>query len=44
VPEQSTDIMTAIRIVRGQRVLPDSDLGVVYGVTAERLNGQVRRP
>jgi hypothetical protein len=43
VPEQSSDIATAIRIVRGQRVLLDSDLAVIYGVTTKRLNEQVRR-
>jgi len=29
--------------VRGQRVLLDSDLAVLYGVTTKRLNEQVRR-
>jgi phage regulator Rha-like protein len=43
VSEQSTDITTAIHIVRGQRVLLDSDLAVIYGVTTKRLNEQVRR-
>jgi ORF6N domain len=37
------DIAPAIRIVRGQRVLPDTDLALVYGVTVKRLNQQVRR-
>lgn len=37
------DIAGAIRIVRGQRVLLDSDLAAVYGVTTRRLNEQVRR-
>jgi hypothetical protein len=30
-------------LVRGQRVMLDSDLAVVYGVSAKRLNEQVRR-
>ena len=37
------DIAATIRIVRGQRVLLDSDLAAVYGVTTKRLNEQVRR-
>jgi hypothetical protein len=32
-----------IFLVRGQRVMLDSDLAAVYGVTAKRLNEQVRR-
>ena len=32
-----------IHLVRGQRVIPDSDLAKVYGVTTTRLNQQVRR-
>ena len=32
-----------IRIIRGQRVLLDSDLARVYGVTTKQLNQQVRR-
>jgi hypothetical protein len=32
-----------IFLVRGQRVMLDSDLSVVYGISAKRLNEQVRR-
>jgi hypothetical protein len=38
-----TDIIRQIRVVRGQRVLLDSDLAALYGVTTKRLNEQVRR-
>ena len=38
-----TDIVARILTVRGQRVLLDSDLAVVYGVTTTRLNQQVNR-
>lgn len=37
------EIAATIRVVRGQRVLPDSDLAELYGVTTRRLNEQVRR-
>ena len=37
------DIASAIRVIRGQRVLLDADLAAVYGVTTKRLNEQVRR-
>lgn len=36
-------IERAIRILRGQKVLLDEDLAVLYGVPAKRLNQQVRR-
>ena len=38
-----TDLATRILSVRGQRVLLDSDLAALYGVTTKRLNEQVRR-
>ena len=38
-----TDIGKRIVIVRGQRVLLDTDLAMLYGVTPKRLNEQVRR-
>lgn len=38
-----TDIVARIVNVRGQRVLLDSDLAIVYGVTTARLNQQVNR-
>jgi phage regulator Rha-like protein len=37
------DITPHIRMVRGQRVLLDSDLAALYGVPTKRLNEQVRR-
>lgn len=36
-------ISNSILIVRGQRVLLDSELAALYGVTTARLNQQVRR-
>ena len=39
----SGKIVQRIIIVRGQRVLLDSDLAALYGVRTERLNQQVRR-
>lgn len=32
-----------IRTIRGQKVILDSDLAAIYGVTAKRLNEQVKR-
>lgn len=37
------EVSRRIRVIRGQRVLLDSDLAQLYGVTAKRLNEQVRR-
>jgi hypothetical protein len=42
-PKAGFDISRQIVILRGQRVLLDSDLAVLYGVTTARLNQQVRR-
>ncbi len=39
----AAQIEQAIRIFRGQRVMLDSDLAVLYGVTTTRLNEQVAR-
>ena len=36
-------ISQSILVVRGQRVLLDADLAILYGVTTARLNQQVRR-
>src|SRR2546430_10668661 len=36
-------IESAIYLIRGQRVMLDSDLAVIYGVTTKRLNEQLRR-
>ena len=37
------DIRRSILVVQGHRVLLDSDLAGLYGVTTRRLNEQVRR-
>jgi hypothetical protein len=37
------EIVDRILTLRGERVLLDSDLAALYGVTAKRLNGQVKR-
>ncbi len=34
---------STIHLIRAQRVMLDSDLAVIYGVTAKRLNEQLRR-
>jgi hypothetical protein len=39
----TTRAETFILIVRGERVILDSDLASIYGVTTKRLNEQVRR-
>jgi hypothetical protein len=39
----SENIEDRIYVLRGQRVMLDSDLAEVYGVTTKRLNEQVRR-
>ena len=39
----STTIQNMIYIVRGHRVMLDSDLAVLYGVEVKRLNEQVKR-
>ena len=36
-------IEPVIRVIRGQRVILDSDLAKIYGVTTNRLNEQVKR-
>jgi hypothetical protein len=40
---QVEHITRAILVLRGQRVLLDSELAALYGVTTRRLNEQVRR-
>jgi hypothetical protein len=42
-PIATADVAGQIRVIRGQRVLLDSDLADLYGVTTKRLNEQVRR-
>ena len=36
-------IESAIHLIRGHRVMLDSDLAAIYGVTAKRLNEQLKR-
>src|SRR5213595_1039525 len=38
-----TNIESAIYLLRSQRVMLDSDLAAIYGVTTKRLNEQLRR-
>lgn len=40
---KSIDIESLIRIIRGQKVMVDFDLAMLYGVKNKRLNEQVRR-
>ena len=42
-PVPIEDITSAIRSVRGVRVILDADLAALYGVPVKRLNEQVRR-
>ena len=39
----SEDIQSRILLIRGQRVIMDSDLARLYGVPTRRLNEQIRR-
>ena len=41
--ESSEEAAPRIILIRGQRVLLDTDLAALYGVTTKRLNEQVRR-
>ena len=44
VPDADTDsIEEMIYIIRGKKVMLDSDLAVIYGVETRRLNEQVKR-
>lgn len=38
------DISRAILVVRGHKVLLDTELAALYGVSAKRFNEQVRTP
>lgn len=38
-----TNLESAVHLVRGQRVMFDSDLAAIYQVTTKRLNQQVKR-
>ena len=40
---QAEPIMHSILLFRAQKVILDSDLAALYGVTTKRLNEQVRR-
>jgi hypothetical protein len=37
------NLESAIHLIRGHRVMLDSDLAAIYGVTAKRLNEQLKR-
>ena len=39
----ATDVAHQIRVIRGQRVLLDADLAMLYGVSTKVLNQAVRR-
>jgi hypothetical protein len=41
--DATSEIATRILSIRGQRVMLDSDLAAVYGVSTRRFNEQVRR-
>jgi len=41
--DATSEIATRILSLRGQRVMLDSDLAAVYGVSTRRFNEQVRR-
>jgi hypothetical protein len=42
-PALPADVVRQIRVVRGQKVLLDSDLAALYGVTTKAFNQAVRR-
>jgi hypothetical protein len=42
-PREIETVENTIHLVRGQRVMLDSDLAVIYGVTTKRLNEQLKR-
>jgi hypothetical protein len=42
-PREISTVENTSHLVRGQRVMLDSDLAAIYGVTTKRLNQQVRR-
>jgi len=41
--DQIANLQGAIHLIRGQRVMLDSDLAMIYGVTTKRLNEQLKR-
>ena len=40
---KNADIESLIRMIRGQKVMVDFDLSILYGVKTKRLNEQVKR-
>jgi hypothetical protein len=42
-PSKLDNVESAIYLIRGQRVMLDSDLAAIYGTTTKRLNEQLRR-
>jgi hypothetical protein len=42
-PHEIETVENAIHLVRGHRIMLDSDLAAIYGVTTKRLNEQLRR-
>lgn len=43
VPVVPMDVQDQILVIRGQRVILDADLALLYGTTTKRLNEQVKR-
>jgi hypothetical protein len=43
IATQQSDLQNLVYAVRGKKVMLDSDLGKIYGVTTSRLNEQVKR-
>src|SRR5436305_14112898 len=43
IQRKIANVEGTIHLVRGQRVMLDSDLAAIYGVTTKRLNEQLRR-
>jgi ORF6N domain len=43
VQRKIANVEGPIHLIRGQRVMLDSDLAAIYGVTTKRLNEQLRR-
>jgi hypothetical protein len=43
VAVDNLDVAKRIQLIRGRRVLVDSDLAALYGVDARRLNEAVKR-
>ena len=41
VQRKIANVESAIHLIRGQRVMLDSDLAAIYGVTTKRLNEQL---